>query len=269
MPDVPSDVAVRRHICGPVENDSSVVQFRVVNLIFRKLRCPLIAQIDQGQAYTDNHIQAFLREQIYRLEITPEIPLEVNDLVEQLRVGRNVVRKALLRLASEGLVEPNPHGYNVVAFDDQYITQALSIRRTLELAALGLYVKGLEQTGLKRLRLFCTAFQPGYISDPQISDSQVFERYLDVDNAFHQGLADMSRNAPLSRSVEKIIWLSTLIRRRQYYGSDYNENPVSHINEHLGILDALEAQDFEGATTILDQHLIMEMTRALTSALVF
>jgi len=212
-----------------------------------------------------------LREQIYRLEITPEIPLEVNDLVEQLRVGRNVVRKALLRLASEGLVEPNPHGYNVVAFDDQYITQALSIRRTLELAALGLYVKGLEQTGLKRLRLFCTAFQPGYISDPQISDSQVFERYLDVDNAFHQGLADMSRNAPLSRSVEKIIWLSTLIRRRQYYGSDYNENPVSHINEHLGILDALEAQDFEGATAILDKHLILERKHvlALASALVF
>ncbi len=231
----------------------------------------MIAQIDQGQASTDNHIAEFLREQIYRLEITPEMPLEVNDLVERFRVGRNVVRKALLRLASEGLVEPTPHGYNVVAFDEQHITQTFGIRRTLELAALGLYVKSPDQTGLKRVRLFCTAFQPGYISDPQISDPQVFEHYLDVDNAFHQGLADMSRNAPLSRSVKKTIWLSTLIRRRQYYGSGYNENPVSHINEHLGILDALEAQDSEGATAILDKHLILERTRALAqaSALVF
>src|SRR5512135_2345877 len=80
-----------------------------------------------------------LREMVLKGQLAPRKRLEEFDLSRRLGVSRPVLRSAVVRLASEGLLEPAPSGgYAVRHFTLEDIRDAILARSTLEGLAAGL-----------------------------------------------------------------------------------------------------------------------------------
>src|SRR5450631_1187122 len=79
--------------------DSTVITLKARDAVPRKTRPSTGAQ----------RVYAALRHAIIALEIEPGTPLEEERLCRQHKVSRTPMREALIRLASEGLVELEPN----------------------------------------------------------------------------------------------------------------------------------------------------------------
>jgi DNA-binding GntR family transcriptional regulator len=170
------------------------------------------------------------------------------DLTRLLSASRADIRKVLLRAQSEGWVEKEAgYGWRFLpmidsldAYDDMY-----SLRIAIEPAGIlnAKFKPDMEE--LKALRLEQTA-----IAEGAFETMSAIERFKS-NVRFHEAIATWSGNRYALQTLRRLDQM----RRLAEYRQGAQELPRQALaQEHLGILDAIEAGDVLGAASLMRHH---------------
>lgn len=186
-----------------------------------------------------------LREAIITGELKPGQPLVEMDLAHQLGVSRAPLREALQTLAREGLVETAAYRGTVVRqLTRTDIEELYSLRSVLETFAVQRLIAQNKPENVIKLRecfdLMLEAAQAGDLA-----------RVNQVDRQFHDALIELSQHRLLSTT-----WSTVTNRVRQVMAlrNERNTDITTIAYNHLPIIDAIEKQDSELATKLIQQH---------------
>ena len=222
---------------------------------------PVFKPISRG-GHLPDLIAAEIMERVSSGELAPgdRLPPE-HVLAESFGVSRNVVREAISRLRSDGVVETKPRlGARILppsqrtsfridpdlAKDREELESLFELRGILEIEAAGLAADRRSPEDIAEIEGAVRAMEGRTIGD---------ELWLDADGVFHRALARASRNDYLASIVDYLavrIIESTRMAREVYSDDDLLELTV---NEHRAILAAIEAQDVAAARQAMYDHL--------------
>lgn len=173
---------------------------------------------------------------------------ELNEvaLAGHYRVSRTPVRDALSRLAADGLVVNTPnHRATVIEPSRQEIEETYQVRQVLESAAARLAASRIAPSRLAELRALASAAVPptgGIWGAPE----------LKFDVELHRAVADACGNTRLREEIERYGRLVRFVR------SQVARDPAvlrdGH-EQHLRLLEALEAHDPEAAAAAMEAHI--------------
>ena len=218
----------------------------------RRLKRPdrLVSPLDQ-RSLTDRTYE-WLKEQIFTGRLAPGERLSIDEVAGQLRVSRTPVRDALHRLSFEGLaVLTARSGTAVARLSIDGVRDVYEARRVVEPAIAAVAATKATPGALQELQRVQEAWEH---LDPAAIYSRfaVHSRYAELDVRFHQIVADMVGNRPLSRLVGQLA-----VQRQvapSLFGSGYR-GPARRVKEHRAILAALTRRDGSGAADAMRTHL--------------
>jgi len=199
-----------------------------------------------------------LRQAIMEQALTPGTKLPEDPLAEQFQVSRTLVRAALARLASEGLIEMGNKRTATVAQPSLDEARAVfEVRRCLEAEAV---------------RLVCARWQPAWRAPLQahVAQEQAAAAAgqtnvsIRLAGEFHVLLAEMAGNPLLSRYLSEVATRCSLILA--VYGRPHSSDCA--IAEHLALIDALAERDANRAVSLMCAHLEGIEQRALLTRIV-
>lgn len=190
-------------------------------------------------------IYARLFDVILEQKLPPGAKLTETPLSEVFGVSRTVIRRVLLRLSHEGVVEIKPNvGASVVSTSPEEVPQYFETRRILENAVA------------RKIAGKLNDFQAETLTSMVREEN----RYLEVGNRakglrksteFHFYLADIAENPPLADIVKNVISRTSLIV------SQYNLSGSGGCacNDHSAIINVLKDGTPDEAESIMDEHL--------------
>jgi DNA-binding GntR family transcriptional regulator len=173
---------------------------------------------------------------------------ELNEVIlaRQLEVSRTPVHEALRRLAADGLVEALPNGKSrVVTFTSENVVALYEMRKILEGTAVEWAATRLEPERLTRLRQEADTLAAAPLGEAWP------EQAISFDLHFHDVIAEASGNEFLCKDI--------LRHRRLVQGfcrlTGTRENLRTAFEEHIRILEALEARDGAAARQAMVGHI--------------
>lgn len=170
----------------------------------------------------------------------------VADLARQFEVSPSPVREALLRLASDGLVQnANHRRATVIRFSKQDIIDVFQVREILESGAARLAADRITPAQLDELRLAAKDCAALY------GDVARKKEMLDLDNRFHLLVAEASGNDCLRADI---VRYSHRIRVIQWLRLPPATMEVG-FKEHMAVWKALKAGSGEKAQSAMAAHI--------------
>ena len=196
-----------------------------------------------------------LREMVLKGQLATRKRLEEFDLSRRLGVSRPVLRWALDRLASEGLLEPAPSGgYAPRHFTLEDIRDAILARSALEGLAAGLAARRIqdpqELEPARKLNAQLAKAIPSRASSPTPEE---MSRFGDLNAAFHSAFVAASRSPMLSWSLQRLQSAAfaspaAVVIPVEGDGAD------RAFEEHEAILNAIQSGDASRAEALVRQH---------------
>ena len=179
-------------------------------------------------------------------ELAPGETYSVPTLAKHFEVSATPVREAMLNLVSDGLLESVKNkGFRVRTFSDDELDQIVYVRRLLEVPALIAAAQVATAADLKRFRKLgeqcITHAEQGNIIG-----------YLETDRRLHLDILRLLHNDRLVAMVDqlraqtRLFGLNTLADMGQLKHS---------AQEHLVLLDAMEARDDARIKQLLETHI--------------
>ncbi len=164
-------------------------------------------------------------------------------------VSRTPVREALRRLQSEGLLDRRPHQASVVtSWSREDAEEIFELRTLLECHATRLASARITSAELARMREIALA-QRREVRRGRAG----LDRIAQLNNEFHRVLYEASGNRRLQAMLVNLIEPTLVIRTFQYYSREALERSVQ---QHLDLVDMLEARDAEGAEAVMRTHVL-------------
>lgn len=214
----------------------------------RPIDAAMIEQYSEGAAGNGDLYQKILMERS-----SGQIGEEVteNALIARFGASRGDVRRALQRLAAEGVVQrQRGHGWRFSESLDtpRAIIESYAFREAVECAALRQFDYRIDRAELERMRSAHLALmrRPAAGIAP--------DTWFQVNAHFHETLASWSRNRFFLQAVKR---QNTLRRMHQF--ADFPQLTPEQIaqscEDHLAILDALASGDRQRAAALLSAHL--------------
>ncbi|GAB3794007.1 GntR family transcriptional regulator [Virgibacillus kimchii] len=194
-----------------------------------------------------------LAEQGYRIikhaiinnVIKPKETLVEEKIASELGISRTPIRKALDKLAFEGLVEIQPgKRAKVSSISKKDVKDYQLIRELLEPAATELAVSLATPKQVEFLRSIC--FQQS-----QAINLKDFNLFLDLDYQFHTKIAEYASNRKLK---EFIVNLNSQIQRFLILSNTLHVRAEAAIEEHYKIVEKFEINDGNGAKKMMEKH---------------
>ena len=194
---------------------------------------------------TDERIHREVAQAIVEHRLPPGTALPEDQLAGVFGVSRTVVRKALLRLAHEKLVELRPNrGAAVARPSVDEARQLFEARRLLEPVLLRAAATRIAPRTLARLRANLVEEQQAW----RRGDRRAVIR---LSGEFHRLLAAAADNAVLLEFLAELVARTSLvIALYQPLGT----TPCS-MEEHARLVEALEAGDTDRACALMEAHL--------------
>ena len=193
-----------------------------------------------------------LKGAIVAMALPPGQALSEADIAAQMGVSRQPVREAFIKLSEAGLVRIRPQrGTFVVKISAKQVTDARFVREAVEVAVArkACQVMSAEMIAALRENL---AQQQAVVAEGSPAS------FLALDEAFHRGLALGADCEYAWRVVEEVKAQMDRVR----YLSIPQTTPLSRlVEQHVAILDAVEARDEAAAGAAVHAHL----TEILTS----
>jgi DNA-binding GntR family transcriptional regulator len=180
--------------------------------------------------------------------LQPGQHLVETELARHLGVSRQPVREALHRLEAEGWVDLRPNqGAFVHVPTGEEVDELLDVRELLEAETARLAARAATSGEVSRLRVICHEGEAAM----EAGDT---ERFVTVNNHFHDTLAQIAGNAVLAE-------LSAIVGRRArwYYRLVAPLRGHESCAEHVRMVDAIEAGDTGQAAKVARDH--VERTR--------
>jgi DNA-binding GntR family transcriptional regulator len=163
--------------------------------------------------------------------------VDVVSLCRQIGVSRTPVREALVALEKEGFVQAVPRrGYFVREISFQDALEAYQLRIVLEPIATALAARRVQEDDLAVLRDLAEIASDG--SEESIT------RAVERNRRFHVRIAEASGNSQLAKIMTDLM---DNTERLLYIELDTDRTYTEWSEEHLVILEALEARDSERA----------------------
>ncbi|MBC7468593.1 MAG: GntR family transcriptional regulator [Ramlibacter sp.] len=186
-----------------------------------------------------------LRADMISCKLAPGAELREAELAARFDMSKSPVRDALMRLESEGLVITLPRqGYRVAPVSLTDVLDMFHLRAALERACMERIVLQASDEQLRELDAFrhfdAAAWDGGFI---------------DFNRAFHRRIAELGGNA---RMRDQLLDLIDLLERavQVSVASMKQGDPQVLVNEHVEIIDALQARAVKKAQRLAEQHII-------------
>jgi DNA-binding GntR family transcriptional regulator len=201
-----------------------------------------------GSASAGSYAYDELKTLILHGRIRLGVRLREERIAERLGVSRTPAREALLRLNAERFVERHAEGgYQVATPSVRTLRELYEIRRALELFAL------------RRGCLSDNGHDPATIAGLR-TDWEALAREADdadlsfvlLDEAFHGSLAEAAGNRRLADELRRVNERIRPVRSQDFVQAG---RIVATIEQHLGVLAAIEARDADLGAELLDRHI--------------
>ncbi|MFJ9737509.1 GntR family transcriptional regulator [Streptomyces sp. NPDC101166] len=187
-----------------------------------------------------------LRAALIAGELRPGQVYSAPTLAARFGVSATPVREALLDLAKEGLVDSVPNkGFRVTDVSDRQLDEYTHVRALIEIPTVAALATSADPASLQALRPAAREIVAAAAAGDLVA-------YVEADTRFHLGLLALAGNAHLVEVVRD------LRGRARLYGltalSASGRLPAS-AEEHLELLDALEARDERAVREVMTRHL--------------
>lgn len=189
-------------------------------------------------------IYASLRRAILEQALKPGTKLPEDSIGDTFGVSRTSARNALLRLASDGLVEIKPNRGAAVAMPTlEEAVEVFALRRCLEREVIERLCKRIPRDGVDALI--------SHVREEERALKASSPRSIRLAGEFHILLAELTGSKLLIDFISQIVSRSSLILAR--FGRPHSAE--CGIDEHIQLIEALKRQDLGQATEIMDHHL--------------
>ena len=174
-----------------------------------------------------------------------EIRLDERQLSQDLGVSRTPIREAMSLLEQEGFVRTLPRrGVFVVRKTKREIVEMILVWAALESMAARLVCQNANEEEIASLRHLFDGFRNGEHTDH-------LEEYSDANIAFHSAIIRLS-NCQLIADLTKNLFIHMRAIRKVTISED--NRAQRSIQDHMDIIEALEARDVERAERLVRQH---------------
>lgn len=206
-----------------------------------------------------------LAEQIRQGALAPgeRLPTE-KQLTEMYSVSRAVVREALARLKSEGLVmskqgsgvyvdqDHQKHGFRIdasVPNDSRELGYIMELLLSIEVTAARYAAQRRKADDLKKMRQALLGIEYALLND-QLGDEEDYQFHLAIVHATHNPYL-VSLNNYLEANVRRVIRSA-----RNNTARRFAERMAAVQSEHQAIFAAIEASDVDAAGQAAERHLL-------------
>jgi DNA-binding GntR family transcriptional regulator len=188
-----------------------------------------------------------IRQKIIAGEYPPQAKLHEMDLAAQYGVSRNTVKKALLMLERENLVNIEVNkGATVKSFSVEEVKEFLELRAALERFIAGKTVPVISQEALDTLQ---------YILDTmkKFMDQRNLLEYSKHNLRFHDVIYSA---CPNHTAVEMTLQLKMQMRKYNTKTILVPGRDISSFAEHSAILEAFKSRNAAEAEVLVEQHIL-------------
>jgi DNA-binding GntR family transcriptional regulator len=186
-----------------------------------------------------------LRQAIGSRQLSPGTRLREAQICDILGASRGKVRKALARLAHEGLVDLTPNrGASVARPTARDAADLFAARKCIEMTIARMAATRMTPYGLAGLEAHLDL-------EAQARESGNTDAIILLSGEFHMLLADMAGNTTLKRYLEDIVFRESLIIQL-YEKHAHDSCPGA---EHRLILEALKAEDPDLLAKRIEDHI--------------
>ena len=190
-----------------------------------------------------------LREAIVEGAIPPGSKISEAELAARFGISRGPLREAIGQLAAMGLIERRPNvGARVVELSRARLIDIFHVREALEGTAARQAAARMNRQAVAQLRETLDAHEQQIRED---AGHAYFQAPGDVD--FHYRIIQGSGNAYLIKLLCNDLYYQVRMYRCQY-GMRSQRGPAA-LNEHRGIVDAIERGDGEMAELLMRAHI--------------
>lgn len=209
--------------------------------------------IDRVGHTLSDKVEAILREQIIGGDRAPGDRLNEVEIAAELAVSRGPLREAMQRLASDGLVRIESHrGAFVRVLDADEVRALFEVRVSLERTAAALAAERAGDDEIAELR--------GLIASSRGAVEGAAEPHYPERLDLHDLIVRCTRNPALIRYLRLVNQELKLVRARS--GFQTMRAPEA-LDEHVRIVDAIEARDPDAAREAMAVHLQSALSSTL------
>src|SRR5437764_1054477 len=187
-----------------------------------------------------------LRTSIVTMRLTPATAISEQDIADRLKVSRQPVREAFIKLSEIGLVRVLPQrGTFVMKISAKEVMDARFVREAVECAIARRASEGIGKAAIDELRdIIAEQRKAGRVKDE--------EAFFALDEAFHRALARAAECAYAWKVVEEAKAQMDRVRFLSIPDAMPTEVPIV---QHQAILDAIMAGDGAAAERAMQVHL--------------
>lgn len=178
-------------------------------------------------------------------------------LAEELDISRTPVREAMSRLAEEGLLErARGGGFVVRSFTYRDVVDAIELRGVLEGTAARLAAeRGVDPAKISEIRAIVDEIDTCFGALDTPAD---FDRYSELNAAFHDALADLCNSPIIQRELERVKSLpfaspSAFVLGTADSVASHRALVIGQV-QHRALVDAIEAGEGWRAEALAREH---------------
>ncbi|MBA4421896.1 MAG: hypothetical protein C0390_02200 [Syntrophus sp. (in: bacteria)] len=212
-------------------------------------KLPRIRQLQKGPVLRSEKAYSQIKKMILERNISPKEPLSESKLAAMIGIGRTPAREALKRLKNEGfIISSGKKGYFLNIPTAQEIKDLYEVRAILEIAAVRLAIQRLDPDEIE-------AFKNRLLTLKTELDNADESKgdYVKAGKELHYFIIERTGNGKLEEMVKKLYEQIEISRLYSFYS--YGKRRKESINEHINIVNALQARDMEKSQASLEAHL--------------
>ena len=193
---------------------------------------------------TADAVYQALRRSILDGELPPGHRLRSDALATDLNVSRTPVREALRKLEAEGLVNASRLGLVVRQLTEEDLTEIFYLREALEGMAARLAAENATRAEIDELHALFEDMEA-------VAARGDIAGLRELTGEFHLLVCRASHNRRLMQSLERLL---DHVRQAQSSTLYMQGRPADALEEHRGLLRAIEQRDPDRAETLARQH---------------
>ena len=211
-----------------------------------KAREPVVLPIEDSLNSTqDGRLYNEILDAILDHRLSPGVKLKEDELSSIFSVSRTVVRRALLRLSHDRIVDIQPNrGATIIRPDVRKAREVLGVRRLIERELIRDATLAATKKSIDELRQ-CVEDERDQVRRQHVGSG------LRLSGDFHIRLSMLSTNTTLQSYLKELVPQTSLIIAM--YQTPHH-TLCSH-QEHFDIIDIIASGDVEAAQAEMDNHL--------------
>ena len=188
-----------------------------------------------------------LRQRIFAHELTPGTWIDEQKLAEQYGISRTPLREALKVLASEGMVDLKPRrGCYVTEISRQDLDDLFPLIALLEGRCAADAVKRAKPAEINELKIIHERLEAA------ARDGRM-DAFFEANQEFHRRIQELANNRWLLSVIQD---LRKVLKLSRMHSLSLEGCLQQSLDEHRGILAALEAGDAAKAEKLMHDHLL-------------